>query len=125
MMHTMNIENGAEVELNHDLNHMLHGLMLCFEFRTKQESFPRSFLLPMHYDELVPFLFDVSLTKSIHHAFRITQVCKGQTYLSGYDFYLVDSEDHQTNITPEFIEAVSRFNDVMKKEDEEDGQHCH
>ena len=123
MMHTLNIENGAEVELNHDLNHMLHGLMLWFEFRTKHESAPRSFSLPNHYDELVPFLFDVSLTKTIDHAFRITQVCKGQTYLSGYDFYLVDSEDHQTNITPEFIEAVSRFNDVMKKEDEEDGQH--
>ena len=116
MMHTLNIENGAEVELKHDLNHMLHGLILWFEFRVKHESAPRSFFLPNHYDELVPFLFDVSLTKTIDHAFKITQVCKGQTYLSGYDFYLVDSEDHQTNITPEFIEAVSRFNDVMKKE---------
>ena len=116
MMHTLNIENGAEVELKHDLNHMLHGLILWFEFRVKHESAPRSFFLPNHYDELVSFLFDVSLTKTIDHAFKITQVCKGQTYLSGYDFYLVDSEDHQTNITPEFIEAVSGFNDVMKKE---------
>lgn len=123
MMHTLNIENGAEVELKHDLNHMLHGLMLWFEFRTPQPYDSRSFFLPNHYDELVTFLFDVSLTKSIHHAFRITQVCKGQTYLSGYDFYLVESKDHQTNITPEFIEAVSRFNDAMKKEDEKDGHH--
>ena len=113
MMHTMNIENGAEVELNHDLNHMLHSSFVCFEFRTKQESFPRSFLLPMHYDELVPFLFDISLTKSIHHAFRITQVCKGQTYLSAYDFYLVDSEDHQTNITLEFLDSVARWKEAL------------
>lgn len=124
-MHTLNIENGAEVELNHDLNHMLHGFMLWFEFRTTQESAPRSFFLPEHYDELVSFLFDVSLTKTIDHAFKITQTFTGQTHLSGYDFYLVESKDHQTNITPEFIEAVSRFNDVMKKEDEKDGQHCH
>lgn len=120
MMYTLNIDNGAEVELNHDLNHMLHGSFVYFEFRTMNEPVPRSFLLPNHYDELVTFLFDVSLTHTIDHAFRHTQVCKGQTYLSAYEFYLVDSKDHQTNITPEFIEAVSRFNDVMKG-DEKDG----
>ena len=123
MMHAMNMENGAEVELNHDLNHMLHGSILCFEFRTNQKSIPRSFFLPYHYDELVSFLFDVSLVKTIDHAFGHIDVSRGERYITGYEFALVDSEDHQTNITPEFIEAVSRFNDVMKKEDEEDGQH--
>ena len=113
MMHTMNIENGADVELNHDLNHMLHGLILCLDFRIPHLSVGRSFLLPMHYDDLVPFLFDVSLTKTIDHAFRITQVCNGQTYLSAYDFYLVDSKDHQTNITPEFLDSVTRWKEAL------------
>lgn len=112
-MHTLNIDNGVEVELNHDLNHMLHGSILVFEFRSRQESVPRSFLLPDHYDELVPFLFDISLTKTIDHAFRHTQVCKGSTYLSAYDFSIVESKDHQTNITPEFLDSVARWKEAL------------
>ena len=112
MMYTLNIDNGAEVELNHDLNHMLHGSLICLEFRTK-ESVPRSFLLPNHYDQLVPFLFDVSLTKTIDHAFRHTQVCGGQTYLSAYEFHLVNSKNHQTNITSEFMLAISKWKELL------------
>ena len=113
MMYTLNIANGVEVELKHDLNHMLHGLIMCFEFRTPQSSAGRAFLLPNHYDELVPFLFDISMTHTIDHAFRHTQVCNGQTYLSAYDFYIVESKDHQTNITPEFLDSVKRWKEAL------------
>lgn len=113
MMHTLNIDNGVEVELNHDMNHMLHGSLLWFEFKSKQESAPRSFLLPNHYDELVPFLFDISLTKTIDHAFRITQIFNGQTHLSAYDFYIVTSTNRQTNITPEFMDAISKWKELL------------
>ena len=106
MMYTLNIDNGVEVELEHDLRHMPHGLILCFEFRTLQKSVPYSFLLPNHNDELVQFLFDISMTHTIDHAFRHTQVCNGQTYLSAYEFHIVTSTDHQTNITPEFLNSL-------------------
>ena len=123
MMHTLNIENGAEVELKKDMSIYLHGSFLCFSFKIYDETVPRVFWLPVDFDELLAFLFDISLRKTIDHAFGHIDVSRGERYITGYEFALVDSEDHQTNITPEFIEAVSRFNDVMKKEDEEDGQH--
>ena len=114
MMHTMNIENGAEVELNHDLNHMLHGSLVCFEFRCNEGiSAARGFLMPDHYDELVSFLFDISMMYTIDRAFRHTQVCNGQTYLSAYEFRLVTSTNHQTNITPEFIDAISKWKELL------------
>ena len=116
MMYNLNIDNGVEVELKHDLKCMLHGEILRFEFRFNEGiAATRSFLMPYHYDELVPFLFDISLTKTIARAFGYTQVFKGQTYLSAYEFHLVTSPNHQTNITPEFIETVSMFNDIMKR----------
>ncbi len=111
MMHTLNIDNGAEVELEHDLKWMLHGQILFFEFRCNEKIVPpRTFHVPNHYDELVAFLFEISMTHTIDHAFRHTQVCKGQTYLSAYDFWLVASPNHQTNITPEFMDAISKWN---------------
>ena len=117
MMYTLDIDNGVEVELKHDLKCMLHGDIIYFEFRWDGRTLvPRAFLLPNHYGELVSFLFDISLTHTIDHAFRHTQVCDGQTYLSAYDFTLVDSTNHQTNITPEFMDAISKWNDVMNEE---------
>ena len=115
MMYTLNIDNGVEVGLKHDLKCMLHGSILCFEFKTSFDP-PSAFILPYHYDNLVAFLFDISLSKTIDHAFRFTQVCRGETYLSSYEFYLVDSTNHQTNITPAFIDAISNLNHEMNKE---------
>lgn len=114
MIYTLNIDNGVEVELEHDLKCMLHGSLICFEFRTPRKSVPYSFLLPNDYDELVPFLFDASLTKTIDHALRYTQTLKGGIYLSAYGFYIVDSVNHLTNITPEFISTISKFHDMLK-----------
>jgi len=117
MMYTLNIDNGAEVELEHDLKCMLHGSLLCFEFRCDEGTVAsHAFIMPNHYCELVPFLFDISMKYTIDHAFRHTQVCNGQTYLSAYEFRLVASTNHQTNITPEFMNAVSKWNDVMNEE---------
>lgn len=116
-MYTLNIDNGAEVALEHDLKCMLHGLLLCFEFKCNEKTVPpRAFLVPNHYGELVPFLFDISMTHTIAHAFGHTQVCSGQTYLSAYEFHLVASTNHQTNITPAFLDAISKWNDEMNKE---------
>lgn len=116
MMHTLDIEHGAEVRLSHDVNHMLHGAILYFEFRRYDSICPQTFILPNHYDELVAFLFEMSLTKTIEHAFWHDQVCAGDHYLSSYEFTLVDSNNHQTNITPEFMNAISKWNDELNKE---------
>ncbi len=117
MMYTLNIDNGVEVELKHDLKCRLHGSLLCFEFRCAEGTVAsNAFLLPDHYCELVPFLFDISMTHAIDHAFGHTQVFNGQTYLTAYEFHLVTSTNHQTNITPEFMDAISKWNDEMKKE---------
>ena len=117
MMYRLNINNGVEVELKHDLRCMLHGKLLCFEFRYDgKTTVPRAFIMPNHYGELVPFLFDISMTHTIDRVFRHTQVCGGQTYLSAYEFHLVTSTNHQTNITPAFMDTISKWNDVMSKE---------
>ena len=116
MMYTLDIEHGAEVELKHDLKCMLHGKLICFEFKTSSFDPPCSFILPYHYDNLVAFLFDISITHAIDHAFRFTQVCKGRVYLSAYEFYLVASTNHQTNITPEFMTAIAKFQEALKNE---------
>ena len=121
MIHTMEIEHGVEVGLNHAVNHMLHGTFLCFGFRRHDAPVQRMFILPNHYDELVAFLFEMSLTKTIEHAFWHDRICAGEHYLSGYDFMLVDSKDGQTNITPEFMEAVGRLK--RKLEDDEAARH--
>ena len=117
MMYTMNMDNGVGEELEHDLNCMLHGKLLFFEFRCGEKTAPlRTFIVPNHYDDLVSFLFDLSMTHTIDHAFRHTSLCNSQIYLSAYDFYLVASTNHQTNITPAFMDAISNWNDEMSKE---------
>lgn len=117
MMYTLNIDNGTEVELKHDLKCMLHGSFIYFTFkRADKMGATNGFLLPGHYDDLVPFLFDISMTHTIDRAFRHTQVCKGATYLSAYDFILVASTNHQTNITPEFISTISKWQEALKNE---------
>jgi hypothetical protein len=117
MMYRLNIDNGVEVELKHDLKCMLHGSLICFEFRRDERTVAsNTFLMPNHYDDLVSFLFDLSMTHTIDRAFRHTQVCNGQTYLSAYEFILVASTNHQTNITPAFMDVISNWNDIMNKE---------
>lgn len=114
MMYNLDIDNGVEVELEHDLKCMLHGSFVCFEFRCNERTVAsHGFLLPMHYDELVPFLFDISMRYTIVYAFRHTQVCAGQTYLSAYEFRIVTSTNHQTNITPKFIDAISKWKELL------------
>lgn len=113
MMNTLNIDNGVEVELEHDLKCMPHGLLVCFEFRCKGVVAANEFILPVDYDELVPFLFDVSMKYTIDHAFRHTQTSKEGLYLSAYDFHLVASTDHQTNITPEFMSSILKWKERL------------
>ena len=116
MMCTMNIDNGVGEELEHDLKWMLHGKLLFFEFRRYDSPVPQTFIMPNHYDDLVSFLFDLSMTHTIDHAFRHTSLCNSQIYLSAYEFHLVTSTNHQTNITPAFMDAISKWNDEMNKE---------
>ena len=110
---TIDVDRGAEIELNKDISSSLHGSLLHFEFSMQDEIVPRVFWIPNHFDELLAFLFDLSLTKTIDHAFRHLDVCKGRRYLTGYGFTLVDSPNGQTNITPEFLDSVARWKEVL------------
>ena len=114
MMHTLDIEHGAEVGLNHDMANAQIGSFMCFEFKVYNEHVPRLFILPEDFDYFASFLLQYSLSTTIEHAFRHWDVCKGQHYLHGYQFYLVESKDGNTNITPEFISTISKFYDRLK-----------
>lgn len=114
MMTTLDIDNGAEVGLNHDMTNAQIGSIMCFEFKVYNEHVHRSFILPMDFDNFASFLLQYSLTKTIEHAFRNWDIYNGQHYLHGYEFYLVESKDGNTNITPEFISAISKFHDRLK-----------
>ena len=116
MMYTLNIDNGVEVGLEHDLKCMPHGSLVCFEFRYNEGGgivTAYGFILPNHYDELVLFLFDISMKYTIDHAFRHIDTAKGKPYLSAYDFHLVASTDHQTNITPEFMSSILKWKERL------------
>ena len=66
----------------------------------------KKFFLPSDTEDLVGYLFDVSMSKKIDHAFKYRMSCNGGLY--GYNFYLVDSKDGCTNITPEFVDFMSK-----------------
>lgn len=101
-------------ELDLDTRQWMHGPMLLFEFKTFGLDIPpHVFWLPNSYENLMEFLFDVSLTKTIAHAAKYEQVCAGEHYLSTYEFTLADSTNHQTNITPEFMMAITRWKDTL------------
>lgn len=68
------------------------------------------------FQDLVQMLFDLSLT---HRITQLTRVCsydlmflgnselqKERTPIGGYKFYLERSKDNESNITPEFMEAL-------------------
>ena len=91
----------------------LHGSFLHFSFKMYDVTVPRVFWLPVDFNELLAFLFDISLRKTIDHAFGHTDVCRGDRYITGYEFTLVDSKDHQTNITPEFLDSITRWKEAL------------
>ena len=66
----------------------------------------KKFILPYDTDDLVAYLFDVSMSKTIDHVFKYRMSNNGELY--GYNFYLVDSKDGCTNITPEFVDFMSK-----------------
>ena len=66
----------------------------------------KKFILPSEADDLVAYLFDASMSKTIDHAFKYRMSNTGGLY--GYNFYLVDSKDGCTNITPEFVDFMSK-----------------
>ena len=66
----------------------------------------KKFILPFDTEDLVAYLFDASMSKTIDHAFKYRMSSNGGLY--GYNFYLVDSKDGCTNITPEFVDYMSK-----------------
>lgn len=115
MTYTMGIDFATE--LDYDIRQWMHGPMLLFEFKPFGLDIPPyAFWLPDYYENLMAFLFDVSLSKTICHAVKREQVCAGEHYLSSYEFTLVDSTNHQTNITPEFMTAITRWKDTLMEE---------
>ena len=115
MTYTMGIDFATE--LGYDIKNWMHGAVMLFEFKTFDPDVPPYvFWLPDYYENLMAFLFDISLTKTICYAAKREQVCAGKHYLSSYEFTSVDSNNHLTNITPEFMDAISKWNDELNKE---------
>ena len=72
----------------------------------------RKFILPSDIEDLMGYLFDVSMSKTIDHAFKYRMSHNGRLY--GYNLYLVDSKDGCTNITPEFVDCISGYGKFLR-----------
>lgn len=102
MMHTLDIDKMGEIFVASDKPSPIDLVV-----EVGGNGMPnKKFFLPSDTEDLVGYLFDVSMSKTIDHAFKYRMSCNGGLY--GYNFYLVDSKDGCTNITPEFVDFMSK-----------------
>ena len=102
MIGSLNIDKIAEVFVASDLPSPTNLVVEVDGCRIPNKKF----ILPSDTEDLVGYLFDASMSKTIDHAFEYRMSHNGSLY--GYNFYLVDSKDGCTNITPEFVDFMSK-----------------
>lgn len=87
---------------------------VSFEFQVKGEHISHQFFMPMKrdLDAVVSFLFDKAHTMTIERGFRhrADPTPSIPSPLKGYSFYIVPSLGENSNITPELIDAITKFN---------------
>ena len=103
MIGILNIDKIGEVFVASDLPRSSDLVVEVGGYRIPNKKF----ILPSDIDDLVGYLFDASMSKTIDHAFKYRMSNNGALY--GYNLYLVDSKDGCTNITPEFVDCISRY----------------
>lgn len=103
MIGILNIDKIGEVFVASDLPRHIDLVVEVGGYRIPNKKF----ILPSDIDDLMGYLFDASMSKTIDHAFKYRMSNNGRLY--GYNLYLVDSKDGCTNITPEFVDCISRY----------------
>lgn len=83
-------------------------LTICVDLPKGCKPRARYFPIPDAIDELVAFLFDMSLTSKIDHCFR-TVMASNRKVLTGYYLYLAPASNGQTNISPDLMETLMGF----------------
>lgn len=107
----------VEVGLERDMKpNIPHSSVLTFSFVDPSKTVPTTFILPKDTGRLVVYLFDISMHKTIDHTYRVISESRrtGEPYLIGYRFYIIESNDGNTNIDPELVDCISRYGKFLK-----------
>ena len=107
----------VEIELERDMkSNIPHSSVLSFSFVEPSETVPTTFLLPKDTGRLVVWLFDISMRMTIDHAYRVISESRstGEPYIIGYRFYILESKDGNTTISPELVDCISRYGKFLR-----------
>ena len=107
----------VEVGLEQDMkSNIPHSSVLTFSFVDSSKTVPTTFILPKDTGRLVVYLFDISMHKTIDHTYRVISESRrtGEPYLIGYRFYIIESKDGETTISPELVDCISRYGKFLK-----------
>ena len=101
----------VEIELERDMKlDRPHSSVLTFSFVYPSKTVPTTFILPKDTERLVVYLFDISMHKTIDRAYReISESRRTGKYLLGYRFYIIESKDGNTTISPELVDCMSKY----------------
>lgn len=107
------VEVGLERDMKPDIP---HSSVLTFSFVDPSKTVPTTFILPKDTGRLVVYLFDISMHKTIDHTYRVISESKrtGEPYLIGYRFYIIESKDGNTTISPELVDCISRYGKFLR-----------
>jgi hypothetical protein len=107
------VEVGLERDMKPDIPHCS---VLTFSFVDPSKTVPTTFNLPKDTGRLVVYLFDISMYKTIDHTYRVISESRrtGEPYLIGYRFYIIESKDGKTTISPELVDCISRYGKFLR-----------
>ena len=107
------VEVGLERDMKPDIPHCS---VLIFSFVDPSKTVPTTFILPNDTGRLVVYLFDISMHKTIDHTYRVISESRrtGEPYLIGYRFYIMESKDGKTTISPELVDCISRYGKFLR-----------
>ena len=86
------------------------NLEICLACPSQNESIGSSRFCINNADELVGKMFDLSLTKRVSD---ILSFGSRYGYVTAFEVVVEESPDHQTNITPEFLDSIARWKEAL------------
>ena len=113
------VDDDVKIELERDMkSDGPHSSVLTFSFvDPSNKTVPTTFILPKDTERLVVYLFDISMHKTIDNTYRVISELRitGESYLVGYRFYIIESKDGKTTISPELVDCISKYGEYLKK----------
>ena len=111
------MDDDVKIGLEQDMkSNIPHTSVLTFSFVDPSKTVPTTFILPKDTERLVVFLFDISMHKTLDHAYRIISESRetGEPYLIGYRFYIMESKDGNTTIDSELVDCIFRYGKFLR-----------